>query len=301
MNTITLIGYVGKDAESLTFGSGDKVTSFMLATTERGYTLQNGDKMRDQTDWHNIVCYQHLAEFAEKWAKKGQPLRVVGRMRYREYTDNQGEKRIFPEVVAKEIEILPQKKQLIMEESNKIEMFREITAKVEIVYEYDFAVIAIKNEQFNPIKEIGEVINYLAEFVGDKAKFDNFGEIILCEIAALSIAKIMIINGSDIKTKNMSQFREITKLMINIYKRKNHDYGDSFGETFRKLGLISAITRITDKYNRLVSLATKGEQQVNDEKLEDTLIDLANYAVMTIMEIRNQEKNIISENIEKPE
>ena len=103
------------------------------------------------------------------------------------------------------------------------------------------------------------------------------------------------------RSGKVNDFEGITQQMVSLYEKKNHDYGDSFGETFRKLGPISAITRITDKYNRLVSLATKGEQQVNDEKLEDTLIDLANYAVMTIMEIRNQEKNIISDNIEKPE
>lgn len=110
MNTITLIGYVGKDAESRTFENGNKVTSFTLATTERGYTLQNGDKVPDQTDWHNIVCNRHLAEFAEKWAKKGQPLLVVGRLRYREYTNQAGERRNIAEVVAREIEFLPQKK-----------------------------------------------------------------------------------------------------------------------------------------------------------------------------------------------
>lgn len=103
------------------------------------------------------------------------------------------------------------------------------------------------------------------------------------------------------RSGKVNDFEGITQQMVSLYEKKNHDYGDSFGETFRKLGPISAITRITDKYNRLVSLATKGEQQVNDEKLEDTLIDLANYAVMTIMEIRKQGKNIISENIEKPE
>lgn len=109
MNTITLIGYVGKDAESRTFENGNKVTSFTLATTERGYTLQNGTQVPDQTDWHNIVCHKGLAEFAEKWARKGQPFLITGRMRYREYTDSRGEKRLFPEVVAREIEFLPQK------------------------------------------------------------------------------------------------------------------------------------------------------------------------------------------------
>lgn len=99
------------------------------------------------------------------------------------------------------------------------------------------------------------------------------------------------------RSGKVNDFEGITQQMVSLYEKKNHDYGDSFGETFRKLGPISAITRITDKYNRLVSLATKGEQQVNDEKLEDTLIDLANYAVMTIMEIRNTNKNRDSSNI----
>ena len=111
MNTITLIGYVGKDAESRTFDNGSKVTSFTLATTERGYTLQNGDKVPDQTDWHNIVCNRHLAEFAEKWARKGQPFLITGRVRYREYTNQAGEKRYITEVIARSIEFLPSKKQ----------------------------------------------------------------------------------------------------------------------------------------------------------------------------------------------
>lgn len=77
---------------------------------------------------------------------------------------------------------------------------------------------------------------------------------------------------------------EICKQLNQIYRDKNHDYGDSFGETFEKLGIISAVTRITDKVNRLQSLCTK-EQQVNDESIEDTLLDLANYAIMTVIEL----------------
>ena len=80
-------------------------------------------------------------------------------------------------------------------------------------------------------------------------------------------------------------FKEITDEMIALHERKNHDYGNSFSETYRKLGVISATTRMLDKMNRVVSLVTKEQQQVNDESLRDTLIDLANYAVMTIMEL----------------
>lgn len=76
----------------------------------------------------------------------------------------------------------------------------------------------------------------------------------------------------------------ICKELNEIYKNKNHDYGDSFGETYKKLGIISAVTRITDKVNRLQTLCTK-ESKVKDENIRDTLMDLANYAIMTIIEL----------------
>lgn len=88
------------------------------------------------------------------------------------------------------------------------------------------------------------------------------------------------------------KFKDITEEMNALYERKNHDYGNSFSETFRKLGIISATTRMLDKMNRIVSLVTKDQQKVNDESLRDTLIDIANYAVMTIMEIDKKKERI---------
>ena len=73
-----------------------------------------------------------------------------------------------------------------------------------------------------------------------------------------------------------------------LYVRKNAAYGDSFGDTFHKLGIISAITRITDKYNRLVTLVTNPKISPNDESISDTLIDLSNYCLMTMIEIENE-------------
>lgn len=84
---------------------------------------------------------------------------------------------------------------------------------------------------------------------------------------------------------NIESFKRITDAINDLYIKKNHDYGNSFTETYRKLGIISAVTRMLDKMNRIVSLVTKTEQKVNDESLRDTLIDLANYAVMTIIEL----------------
>ena len=71
-----------------------------------------------------------------------------------------------------------------------------------------------------------------------------------------------------------------------IYEQKNNAYGNSFGETFEKLGIISAITRISDKYSRLVNLATHPEINKGDEAIEDTLLDMAIYCLMTYMELQ---------------
>jgi len=87
-----------------------------------------------------------------------------------------------------------------------------------------------------------------------------------------------------IRMDKYEKHMEICLELNQIYKDKNHDYGDSFGETYKKLGIISAITRIVDKVNRLQSLCTK-ESKVKDENIRDTLMDLANYSIMTIIEL----------------
>lgn len=86
-----------------------------------------------------------------------------------------------------------------------------------------------------------------------------------------------------------NKHKEICNELNQIYRAKNHDYGDSFGETYEKLGLISAVTRITDKVNRLQSLCTKEQKLVEDETIIDTLYDLANYSIMTIIELEKEE------------
>ena len=83
----------------------------------------------------------------------------------------------------------------------------------------------------------------------------------------------------------------ICQKLNDVYKAKNHDYGDSFGDTFKKLGIISAVTRLSDKMNRLMSLAVAHDVQVKDEKIEDTLLDMANYAIMTLIELGYEPEN----------
>ena len=71
-----------------------------------------------------------------------------------------------------------------------------------------------------------------------------------------------------------------------IYRNKNHDYGDSFGKSFAKYGMTAAMVRMEDKWNRLDNLASDSESIcVKDESISDTLLDLANYCLLTYIEL----------------
>ena len=83
-------------------------------------------------------------------------------------------------------------------------------------------------------------------------------------------------------------FEEITKKMLDTYIKKNHDYGNSFGKSMDEFGIASAIIRMNDKLERLKTLSKK-ESMVKDESVQDTLLDLANYAIMTVMYLKKHE------------
>ena len=86
------------------------------------------------------------------------------------------------------------------------------------------------------------------------------------------------------KTK-VQMHREICEEINDLYARKNHDYGDSFHQTFVEEGMAMARIRLGDKFNRFKTLSRNEEQKVNDESIRDTLIDLANYDIMTVLEM----------------
>ena len=85
--------------------------------------------------------------------------------------------------------------------------------------------------------------------------------------------------------------KEICEYLNNLYERKNHDYGDSFHQTFVEEGMAMARIRLVDKFSRFKTLTLNGSQQVKDESVRDTLLDLANYAIMTVMEMDLAGKN----------
>lgn len=83
----------------------------------------------------------------------------------------------------------------------------------------------------------------------------------------------------------------IFKESLETYKAKNADYGDSFSKSYQEFGLTAPIVRMSDKMERLKSLS-KAEARVKDESIKDTLIDLGNYAFMTVVELEEEEAKI---------
>lgn len=109
MNKVMLIGNVGKEPDIRYYDADQAVATFPLATTERGYTLQNGTTVPERKDWHNIVLYRGLAKVVERYVHKGDKLYIEGRIHYRSYTDRRGMKQYVTEVYADNMELLTPK------------------------------------------------------------------------------------------------------------------------------------------------------------------------------------------------
>lgn len=97
INKSTLIGNLGKDAETRFTTNNLSVTTFSLATT-RSYKGKDGNWVNDTT-WHNIVGY-NVSDFMKQNLKKGSKIYIEGRASNRSYTDKEGVKRYISEVVA---------------------------------------------------------------------------------------------------------------------------------------------------------------------------------------------------------
>ena len=84
-------------------------------------------------------------------------------------------------------------------------------------------------------------------------------------------------------------FRDITNGMYDTFKAKNHDYGNSFSELFAECGMTYAYGHMAEKLKRVKSLMSD-EAKVNGESIRDSLLDLANYAILTIMDLDKTRK-----------
>ena len=92
VNKVILIGNVGSDPDVRYLDRGVAIANFNLATTERGYTMQNGTQVPDKTDWHSIVLWRNLAEWAERNIRKSMKLYVEGKLQTRTW-EKDGQRR----------------------------------------------------------------------------------------------------------------------------------------------------------------------------------------------------------------
>ncbi len=105
INKVILIGNVGADPEVRTIEGGAKVARVRLATTERIYNRQT-QETKEHTEWHTITLWRNLADVADRFVRKGSQIYIEGRLRSREWTDQNGAKRYGIEIVADDLKLL---------------------------------------------------------------------------------------------------------------------------------------------------------------------------------------------------
>lgn len=109
LNKVMLIGNVGKEPEVRHLDNNVTVATLTLATTERGYMLQNGTQVPERTEWHNVVFWRGLADVVEKYVHKGDKLYIEGKIRTRSYDDQNGQRRYITEIFADNMEMFTSK------------------------------------------------------------------------------------------------------------------------------------------------------------------------------------------------
>lgn len=107
-NKVFIMGNVGRMPEVRHLEGGNVVAEFSVATTEY-YKDRNGSPV-ERTDWHNITVWGKSAEFVERFVETGTQVFVEGKIRYREYTDKNGQKRSTTEITADNIQLTGKKK-----------------------------------------------------------------------------------------------------------------------------------------------------------------------------------------------
>lgn len=106
-NKVQLIGHLGVDPEIKLFDSGKKKVNLSIATSEK-YNNSNGDKI-EQTQWHNVIGWEKIADVAEKYLHKGSEIAIDGKIQYRSYEDKNGDKKYITEILIHELLMLDKK------------------------------------------------------------------------------------------------------------------------------------------------------------------------------------------------
>ncbi|NIS82138.1 MAG: single-stranded DNA-binding protein [Anaerolineales bacterium] len=110
LNKVMIIGHLGRDPEMRYTPSGRPVTTFSVATN-RSWTSSNGER-HEETEWFNIVSWGSLAEICNQYLRKGQQVYIEGRLQTRRWEDNEGNKHFTTELVAKEMIMLGDRREI---------------------------------------------------------------------------------------------------------------------------------------------------------------------------------------------
>jgi len=105
MNKVILIGNLGDEIKMHQFDDNSSIGRFPLATSESFTSRDSGEKVT-QTEWHNVVVRNKLAEICEKYLKKGDKVYVEGKLKTRKWQDNNGQDRYTTEIIASEVVFL---------------------------------------------------------------------------------------------------------------------------------------------------------------------------------------------------
>ena len=142
------------------------------------------------------------------------------------------------------------------------------------------------NEWIN--EEFGTLYYATKQLIDDESIKDFINDML--EQNKMTIEELCLNNTKTLtkKDNNDNPFKKITKEMVDLYERKNADYGSSASDTYKKFGMNADLVRMNDKLNRAITLVNSKNQQIKTESLRDTLIDLANYSVLAIIDLEDE-------------
>ena len=104
VNKVILVGTLGRDPETKTFPNGGSLTQFSIATSESWIDKNTGER-KEHTEWHRIVASNRLGEIAQQYLKKGSKVYIEGKLKTRQWTDQNGQERYTTEISASELQM----------------------------------------------------------------------------------------------------------------------------------------------------------------------------------------------------
>lgn len=108
INKVILVGHVGKEPETKALQSGESLTNFSLATSEK-YKDKPSGQFREATEWHNITCFGKLSEVASLYVKKGSQVYIEGKIKTNKYTDKNNVEKFATNIVVSVLQLLGSK------------------------------------------------------------------------------------------------------------------------------------------------------------------------------------------------